>query len=122
MPTDTSHTSTLAITSNVDSYVASTVGGDDTCPDSPITNDPNALCPFDPDTYYLWMGDDADAPLWTHCNYDSGSTAVPCPHDPLDDSYYYARCNDTGEVWEIIGSKSDPTNVEQACPNGYTVL
>lgn len=67
------------------------------CPSSPTSLDPNAACGFDPLTYYLWPGDDADAPLWTRCNYDSGSAADPCPHSRVGDSTWYFQCGRNGQ-------------------------
>lgn len=70
------------------------------CPDRPASADPVASCSFDPTTYYLWQGDDADAPLWTRCNFTSGSDADPCPHSTLGDETWSLRCPD-GTVWAV---------------------
>lgn len=95
------------------------------CPDRPSDLAPLAACPFDPDTYSLWPGADADAPLWTHCNYDSGDATVPCPHSTETTEAFYIRCD--GQVWGVTRYAEDGTNIgdENAaltCPGGYVDL
>lgn len=63
------------------------------CPSTPSSLDPIAECPFDPTTYGQWPGDDADAPLWTRCNFDSGWPDDPCPHSRVGDSTWYFQCD-----------------------------
>lgn len=101
-----------------------------TCPDTPAGTDPIAACPFDPDEFYLWPGDDADAPLWTHCNYYSGDPNQPCPHSTASTPSFFIRCNDTGVVWSVerYGDADDPAadrsqeHADQACSGGWTDL
>lgn len=94
------------------------------CPDRPSSLDPLAICPFDPDTYPAWTGDDAHAPLWTRCNYDSGDAGNPCPHSTTTSDPFYIRCD--GQVWSVTryedGVDIGKANAEQACPNGYVDL
>lgn len=114
----------------IDVYVAPVVKTDnpapEPCPDHPIDETRRLSCPFDPTTdYYLFQGDDADAPVSMHCNYDAGETWSPCPHNYTDDASYYVRCDD-GTVWSVQQSPQDvtPDNdlAAQTCGGPYTSL
>ncbi len=83
------------------------------CPSLPASADPLAVCPFDPATYPDWQGDDAAAPLWTRCNYDSGDPANPCPHSVVGDMDWSLRCPD-GSVWAVYGAEDTAEGIEAA--------
>ena len=77
------------------------------CPSLPASLDPRSDCPFDPGPYSLWQGDDADAPLWTRCNYDSGNAGDPCPHSRVGDTVWFYRCADGRLAESGIGPETE---------------
>jgi hypothetical protein len=97
-----------------------------------VDETPNFACPFDPLTYYLWLGDDADAPLWTHCNYDSGYPDEPCPHSIVGDTPWYFKCGQGSNPYTagVVGvedayPETDPlgqADVTDACGGGWVSL
>jgi hypothetical protein len=131
MTTDGVHDNAAAIAATPDGLPPA---GPDapSCPSIPASDTPRQECPFDPATYYLWPGDDQDAPLWTRCNYDSGDANNPCPHSHIGDQPWYFRCGrgtdpDTaGTVGiEFAGPETDPVaqaDVTAICSGSWESL
>ncbi len=128
-PTTTTTTTTTDVEAADPGIPADPPPAEDACPDRPVDTTPIAACEFDPTTYYLWTGDDADAPDWTRCNYQSlpddelGDGENPCPHS--DATTGYVRCG--GHVWSVDrhdadGNDAFQANVLDVCPDGYVDL
>ncbi len=88
-----------------------TTTGDEGCPSTAISQEPNPACPPEPSE-----SDDQGNPV--PCNYYSGVPSEPCPH--ADGDYWIAKCTDESIVHVLRDAPDSAADV--LCPDGYTVL